>query len=515
MSIMRFAALFAISFTALAQDTPKRQDVMVKMDDGVELNTVVFQPAAPAPSGGWPAVVFVHGLGGSKVVRPAEEFAKLGYVTMGYTVRGQGRGRGGAPSGGSSTLQGPREVEDLKTMITWLKSTYPVDPNRVGITGGSQGGVHSWMAVFRHLGVAAAVPQNFTARLADAITINGSIHSNMVRAMQQNFVDPAFVDETKPEILMYNSKILAERTLATRDYRQGLKDTRVPVMIQFAWEDGWEAPNNVIRDFQMLRGPRKLYIGTGGHGSANVPAEARFRAQWTRRWFDRWLKGNNNGIENEPVVEIALLDTWDHLRFSAFPPPEARDTTLFLNAGKLSQAGPEEVKVRTFTHKYDSAFTMLDLYRARAPLRGPNGVLTRFMLDSLSYEAETLRKDMLIVGIPRLQINVAGTASRYQVNARLWDVDGRGGRRLFSRTACLLDRTSEQRPKPLMLGMAAVGYRVAAGHHIVLEISNLDLDWRKSGWWRLWAVPYFELSKTQVECGGSKPCWVKLPVLGE
>ena len=62
----------------------------VRMDDGVRLNTSVFVPDGPEPPNGWPAIVFVHGLGGSKTSASAQRAASRGYFGLAYTVRGQG-----------------------------------------------------------------------------------------------------------------------------------------------------------------------------------------------------------------------------------------------------------------------------------------------------------------------------------------------------------------------------------------------------------------------------------------
>ena len=36
------------------------------MDDGADLAATLYLPGGAAPAGGWPAVVFLHGLGGNR-----------------------------------------------------------------------------------------------------------------------------------------------------------------------------------------------------------------------------------------------------------------------------------------------------------------------------------------------------------------------------------------------------------------------------------------------------------------
>ena len=138
----------------------------------------VYLPPGPTPDRGWPGIVIVHGLGGSKPSQAAMRAASLGYAGLAYTVRGQGRRPGAAPSEGFSTPVGRREAEDLKAVLAWFREKHPVDPAKIGITGASQGGIHSWMAVAHKMGLAAAAPQNFTAEPSNAVVVNGGINPN-------------------------------------------------------------------------------------------------------------------------------------------------------------------------------------------------------------------------------------------------------------------------------------------------------------------------------------------------
>lgn len=99
------------------------------MNDGVRLDATVCQPAASAPSGGWPAVLIVHGHGdtGCKVscLARASRLAQRGYLTVAYSVRGQGA------SEGLSFHMGPREIFDLQDVVAWMEQTLPIDAQRI------------------------------------------------------------------------------------------------------------------------------------------------------------------------------------------------------------------------------------------------------------------------------------------------------------------------------------------------------------------------------------------------
>ena len=59
------AALLLVSGEATGS-TAARQDVSIPMDDGVSIAATLFIPDGTPPDGGWPAIVFLHGLAGNR-----------------------------------------------------------------------------------------------------------------------------------------------------------------------------------------------------------------------------------------------------------------------------------------------------------------------------------------------------------------------------------------------------------------------------------------------------------------
>ncbi len=533
-----FSLLAVASGLAGAQPQPQEHEAMVRMDDGVRLNASVFVPAADQPKGGWPAIVFGHGLGGSKPVALALSAARRGYVTLAYTVRGQGRRPDGAPSEGLSTPVGLREARDLRAMLDWFRKNQPVNSSKIGITGGSQGGIHSWMAVAHDMGVAAAVPQIFTANISDAVVVNGGINRNLIVPRNPPIA-------YRPETLRFRREAItaydAERIRADtrkRDLREMLRGTTVPVMVHYAFEDGWGIANNAIDDFRALAGPRKLYLGTVGHGSPNIASERKFRQDWTDRWFDRWLKGEPNGIDKSPEVEVAVFDTWRHLSLTSFPPPEVTMTNYYLegsdeDGGRLGREDrvdrTEHLKrnsdlqsvdpanaltSQTLEHRVDEGFQLAEFYESRGRIGTAQGILERIRLDSLRYSTGPVQEDLLIVGVPEVQLSLTGTAATRQIALRLWDVnESTGFRRLISRISSTMARPAED-GHAVRIEMAATAYEVKAGRSIELELSNLDLSWNtaKQAWQSLKVVPLPESADISVHTGGWLFSLLRLPV---
>lgn len=134
--------VFAVANTYAAhpgvpgQDAPGGEVVKIS-SGGIELHTVLYLPETDAES---PALVLVHGFksystrGGEWDTYWAKEIAATyGYAVLGVTMRGW-------PDTGGTDDCGLRQPEDIATVIRWLASHPKVDPDRIGLIGGSQGG---------------------------------------------------------------------------------------------------------------------------------------------------------------------------------------------------------------------------------------------------------------------------------------------------------------------------------------------------------------------------------------
>src|SRR3954452_13694021 len=123
-------------------------EVRVTMSDGVRIAASYFQPTGTPPAAGWPAVVLLHGLGQTRNssdfvnwspnLMAAKYLAPEGYAVLTYDARAHGE------SEGLFTLDGPRELADLRELLTWLTTRHPVDSQHVGAYGASYGGGGGW-----------------------------------------------------------------------------------------------------------------------------------------------------------------------------------------------------------------------------------------------------------------------------------------------------------------------------------------------------------------------------------
>jgi predicted acyl esterase len=96
-----------------------QEEVTIVSADGTQLAATMFVPDGALPAGGWPAVVYLHGLGGdrSSTIAIARLMGVVGqdYVVLAYDARGHGS------SGGLIGIDGPNEVADARAVFTWLR----------------------------------------------------------------------------------------------------------------------------------------------------------------------------------------------------------------------------------------------------------------------------------------------------------------------------------------------------------------------------------------------------------
>lgn len=161
------------------------------------------------------------------------------------------------------------------------------------------------------------------------------------------------------------------------DHLQEYKD--IPIYHVTGWYDSWGtsvANMNFVELRKTKKSTQRLIIGPWTHsgetrtfaGNAQFTADAALDFDaWRLRWFDHWLKGVDNGVENEPPVKIYVMGGGDahktpdgrlfvggHWRNeNDWPLERAEMTPYFLHQnGVLSTAEPSD-RVRAATYQFD------------------------------------------------------------------------------------------------------------------------------------------------------------------
>ncbi|WP_165436139.1 Xaa-Pro dipeptidyl-peptidase [Amycolatopsis suaedae] len=198
-----------------------------------------------------------------------------------------------------------------------------------------------------------------------------------------------------------------------RDYRPKAGNVKASVFVVHGQEDWNVKPANFSRWWTELANhqvPRKLWLHNGTHID---PISARPQ-EWQRqvgRWMDHWLHGIENGIMDEPMVDLERPDgTWE--THPTWPAPEAKPTDLWLDSrfgeGTLGTAKPTQ----SFDRFTDDINQFENAMMAEPELRKPF---------RLAYRTDPLRQDVRISGTPSLEVEFAANRTSTPLTALLVD----------------------------------------------------------------------------------------------
>ena len=410
------------------------QEVMVPMRDGVKLATNVFLPEGEGP---WPVVLTRTPYGKGKA--QAREKQEANFTGHGYVrVVQDCRGRFGSEGEYRAFID---DMDDGYDTVEWA-ARQPWSNGKVGMVGGSAMGItanHAAMSGAPHL-------------LANVVTVaHGSSYHNsgypggvFLKNLNEEWlrlqgVPPANVP--RPIHRVYDD------SFRQRDIRQYFTKMKVPTINIGGWYDIFGQGN--IDCFIGLqnegappaKGNQKLVMGAFGHGplkgDLKYPADAaRTGASGlTLRWFDHWLKGEDNGVEREPAVRYYVMgDTLDSSapgnawRTSDIWPPKADLTPYYLHAGhKLSVEAP-----KAEASAADASDTFVYDPKDPVPTVGGNNLLLPLgpmdqrevsgRPDVLKYETEPLVQPVEIAGKVVAELAVSTDAEDTDFMIKLVDV---------------------------------------------------------------------------------------------
>ena len=207
-----------------------RQDVTITSADGTAITATLTLPAGTAPASGWPAVIYMHGLGGNRgdMLTLAQTMGIAGerYAVLAYDARGHGG------SGGLIGIDGPKEVADVKAVFGWLRNRPDVADNRIGGWGVSYGGGAAWNSLVADVPWAALAISISWTDLRQALVPQGLAKTGVMAGFLGS-LDPKRVD---PEVFALRDAAFAGNLATVGPVRgralvaaeaEGRQDTRL------------------------------------------------------------------------------------------------------------------------------------------------------------------------------------------------------------------------------------------------------------------------------------------------
>jgi predicted acyl esterase len=318
-------AAAALAFAAPAQAFTKQTGSRT-MDDGVAIAYDLYEPDGAAPAGGWPGLVVLHGLGGTKdsMATVAGFFADRGYATVAYTARGHGT------SGGNVELAGPRETADERALVEWFRALPEVNDTYVGVWGISYGGGQAWNGMAAGIPYRAATVTETWTDLYTALWPGNVAKSGIVLGFAKSIEARSPLVTALENDAVHSTNLAAVHQLVEqRSALAQLPSITTPVYMFQGRVDYAFDITQAAQAFARLRGAKKLYVGLFGHTPSSFPgADIDYVLAQQLAWYDHFLRGMPNGIDQPPTVQIGETPT-TRRSFAGLP----KTTRLVLKPG--------------------------------------------------------------------------------------------------------------------------------------------------------------------------------------
>jgi predicted acyl esterase len=337
------AVAFALVAGEAAGSQAARQDVSIPMDDGVSIAATLYVPDGEAPAGGWPAIVFLHGLSGNRQQMNAlvEGYGFTGgsYAVLTFDARGHGE------SGGLVALDGPREVSDIRVIRDWLAARTDVSDAKIGAWGISYGGGGIFNSLVAGVPWAAVVTVETWTDLYSALAPQGLVKSGLVAGLSSSIPDA----RRDPTLAALTLAAFAGDTrsvkpwAAERSSISKLGSVTTPVFMAQGRRDFLFGIEQGTRAFERLKGPKALYVGLHGHAPSTFPAaDTGHLMTKVRAWFDCYLRATGCDGAQSSVYLAPENFSGQTVRRGTLPPVSPTfvsfpGVTTFARSGKVSR----------------------------------------------------------------------------------------------------------------------------------------------------------------------------------
>ena len=310
------------------REVEERNDVWIPLSDGKRLAATVWLPK-DAQEQPVPAVLeyLPYRKNDFTAIRDSIRhpyFAGHGYASIRVDIRGTGDSDGYLPD--EYTKQ---EQDDALDVFEWIQAQ-PWSTGSIGMIGKSWGGFNGLQIAAReHPALKAVITLCSTDdRYADDVHYRGGniLASDMLwwastmfaynaRPQDPQNVGPSWRDnwlerleKTPPFVEEWMRHQRRDAYWKHGSICEDYSKVNVPVFAVGGWQDGYT--NAVLRMVEHLPGPVKGLIGPWAHEYPEVatPEPAIGFLQECLRWWDQWLKGDETGIMEEPVLTSWIQD---------------------------------------------------------------------------------------------------------------------------------------------------------------------------------------------------------------
>ena len=504
--------------------------------DGTSLGATITRPLA---EDAFPALVWYDPYrGGSdgSTAPIARYFAERGYAFVYLNARGTGNSEGV-----SMDEYMAEETQDGYDAIGWL-ADQPWCSGRVGMLGTSYSG-------FTTLQVAATAPPALKAiapayftdrRYTDDCHYKGGCLRGFydmltygLNMVARNGLPPfreavgerwselwqQRLEKNEPYLLKWISHQVEDDYWAVGSISGRYDQIQAAALLIGGWHDGYPTPP--MRVYRALRAPRRLLIGPWSHSYGDQShCGPRIDIYYELlRWWDRWLKEMDNGVMEEPPVQVYQreyeIPVPDRTMIAggwrmADDLPRQTPACFFLHGGAM--AGGRPAKAGAASESYlPAACRHGGLWDGGTPFTLP-GDQREDSARAINFVSPPLTEPVSILGTPTFSLYISSDVDVVPVAVRLLEIAPDGTSVLV--TKGILNATRREgmdRPVPLIPGevalvafhMEATAWRFREGHRIGISINGSDFP-------NVWPTPRAGL--ITVHWGPEYPSKIMLPV---
>lgn len=494
--------------TDFPREVTEHADMGIVMSDGTRLSARVWMPE-DAEDNPVPAILehLPYRKRDGTIVR--DQFSHPWMAGHGYCcIRTDMRGTGDS-EGLHDDEYSPQELQDACDVITWA-AAQPWCNGNVGMQGISWGG-------FNSLQVAALRPPALKAIITICSTVDryaDDIHYKGGCLLLENFgwstnmlsynsrpPDPALVGDDWEKIWLHR---LEDQTLPwTTWHRHQHRDDywkhgsvcedysaiTAAVLSIGGWHDGYR--NTISHLVENVSAPVKGIVGPWNHKYPHYagPQPAIGFLQEAKRWWDHWLKGEDNEVENDPAYRTYLMDSIAPKRWvderpgrwiaeQEWPAPTNTLAKFFLGDGTLENQ--TTMAAKTVSSPSHCGIAGGEYFPFAFGDELPD---EQSHDDALSacFDGVGTEKAIDIVGAPQVQFDVSSDKPNAQIAVRLLDLRPDGTSALITYGVLnLTHRKSHEHPAPLTPGevysvelfLDQIAYHLPKGHRLRLAIST-------------------------------------------
>jgi len=393
--------------------------------------------------------------------------------------------RGAYMSEGDIHFQGTQEGQDGYDLIEWIAAR-EWSNGKIGMSGNSWLGICQWyIAAERPPHLAAIAPwEGFTdfyrethyrGGIAD-FAFNEKITSEM--SGNNRVEDVPAMSKLHPLLDAYWADKIA-----------GLEKISIPAYVVASWTNGLHTPGT-FNGYQRIASPNKWLRVHNTHEWPDY-YDPYHRAD-LHRFFDRYLKGIDNGWERTPRVRVSLFDPplADEVDRAAqdYPLPQTRFTPLYLNATThtLSQAPVPEAAASSYNTDDDGNAIFSIHFDHALELVGP--VKLRLWVEATDADdmdvfvlLQKLDADGNVLAPVSFEPGWTGPHGRLRASHRELDAQRSTPAQPFH-THASEQRLSAGQIVPLDIGLTPIGMRWHPGQQLRIIIAGynpalLKFDW--------------------------------------